>query len=256
MQRAFPPKTGEMVRFTKALLEDLRTDRRGYTRATLKALGVSWKPGRGPDPRWPRLVLGREITRAAFEAAMAGRTQYTPLTLKLRAKREQDRERPRAPRPAGTWCGYILDEFDSTAIVDLELRLQAHFRTGFVDIMKLSGKARRAAKREVRAWIAEQRRQARQPEAEPEVEVDPRDVEGSEDWLRYHGLYHYYQALPGDDRISSARERVLERAADRILAAADGRKAKPTPEPRPAPSPAPEPPASRSPDDLPPPWED
>ena len=91
MYRAFPPKIGEMtVQITKALLEDLKTDRRGYTSATLEALGVPWDLKRGPSPGWPRKVLGKEITRAAFEAAMAGRTQYTPLTLKLRAKRERE----------------------------------------------------------------------------------------------------------------------------------------------------------------------
>ena len=70
------------------------------------------------------------------------------------------------------------------------------------------------------------------------------------------GALYHYRGLPGDDQISSSREQVLERAADRILAAADGREAKPTPEPRPAPRPAPETAASCAPDDLPPPWED
>jgi hypothetical protein len=55
---------------TKELIERCRTDRNGFTGATVRALGLEWislKQG------WVRRLRGTEITEEAYAAAYAGR---------------------------------------------------------------------------------------------------------------------------------------------------------------------------------------
>lgn len=47
-----------MVIVTDELLKRARSEKGGYTRAQLAAVGVKWPPKKG----WPKLVLGKQIT--------------------------------------------------------------------------------------------------------------------------------------------------------------------------------------------------
>jgi ribonuclease HI len=59
-----------MHTITHDLLRALKTGPGGYTRVTLKALGVKWPPTNG----WTRTIVGQSITNEQYEQALAGRT--------------------------------------------------------------------------------------------------------------------------------------------------------------------------------------
>lgn len=67
------PDTTDPVVLTRGILDGLMTDRRGYSRATLTALGVPWPPPRGG---WKRRLVGRRITRRTLHAARCGRYRH------------------------------------------------------------------------------------------------------------------------------------------------------------------------------------
>ena len=67
---------------TRAMLEQCRTDKGGFTNATLQALGIDWPPVHG----WPRRIVGRSITRDAYQKALDGRLTF------VRKKRNRVRD--------------------------------------------------------------------------------------------------------------------------------------------------------------------
>lgn len=71
------------VILTQEMIGDLQTEYGGFTRATLKALGIAWPPLHG----WRRDLIGSAITEAAYEAAMAGKGIISRATAKGRVKR-------------------------------------------------------------------------------------------------------------------------------------------------------------------------
>lgn len=57
---------------TRHDIKSLRTDKGGFTGATLIALTGTNKPKKG----WPRELVGKEILIQQYEAAVKGRTIY------------------------------------------------------------------------------------------------------------------------------------------------------------------------------------
>lgn len=57
---------------TRAWLESCRTERGGYTRAQIEALGVAYPPPHG----WLSRLVGRPISAATMAAVERGRTEY------------------------------------------------------------------------------------------------------------------------------------------------------------------------------------
>lgn len=53
---------------TDELIESLKTNNGGFTKKTLKTLGVSWPPRRG----WKRAIIGKEVPDVEIPVLKAG----------------------------------------------------------------------------------------------------------------------------------------------------------------------------------------
>lgn len=61
---------------TEELIGKLATDRGGFTKSTLDAIGVPWDDEhRTPVKGWRRALIGRRVTQVVYNAAIAGRTK-------------------------------------------------------------------------------------------------------------------------------------------------------------------------------------
>jgi len=85
---------------TKGRLSELKTIRGGFTRATLRLLGVDWPPERG----WKKQLLGSEVDGDTFleaREARLTRSNGQRFNEKTRVPKQKKRRRKRAYRPLG-----------------------------------------------------------------------------------------------------------------------------------------------------------
>lgn len=72
------------MKLTKESIEFLRTDRGGFTKATLNALGLSFKTPTG----WIERLIGKEVSEKQYKRACLGKTILTKEGRRKRRKRE------------------------------------------------------------------------------------------------------------------------------------------------------------------------
>jgi hypothetical protein len=61
---------------TKEVIKSLRTEKGGFTKATLTALGADWNDAKGgPVKGWYESILGKIVTDEQYRAAVAGRAR-------------------------------------------------------------------------------------------------------------------------------------------------------------------------------------
>jgi hypothetical protein len=60
---------GSKITLTRELIEECRTERGGFTKATIEAFGLEWPPRRG----WPRRLIGTDIDHSKYNQAQQGR---------------------------------------------------------------------------------------------------------------------------------------------------------------------------------------
>jgi hypothetical protein len=74
-----------MILITKSIVELLRSDRGGYSRGPLAALGVSWPLVHG----WKRALIGRQVPEETLERAFAIRDGWIEPGCPRRKKRRR-----------------------------------------------------------------------------------------------------------------------------------------------------------------------
>lgn len=86
----------ETITLDREMVEALRTDRGGFTKATVTALGLHWK---ALTKGWPAALVGTQIALDDYELAVAGRNELSKVTLKIRAKRDRRKAARMAANP-------------------------------------------------------------------------------------------------------------------------------------------------------------
>lgn len=99
----------ETVTLDREMVEALRTERGGFTTATLKALGLN---RRTMTQGWPDRLVGKTMTIEEYEQAMEGRLQLTRRGLKTRAKRDRKLVMQAAQQAAHHVHAELDTEFD------------------------------------------------------------------------------------------------------------------------------------------------
>lgn len=76
---------GDQIILTQELIECCRTERGGYTSATIAAFGLTFET---MQVGWPRRLIGKRLSRDQYRAALEGRYVY-----------RSGRLRPNTPQP-------------------------------------------------------------------------------------------------------------------------------------------------------------
>lgn len=143
MSERYSPLMGaNIMKITHELLDSLKSDNGGYTKAVLTLLGVAWNKS-GPAHGWQKLLIGTTLTDEKLKGLRMARNTLQP--------RQRDRHRPYSPSPStppaspirsnaqpGDWENDPITEKQIALLISLGVDEKA------VERLKTKGEARRA----------------------------------------------------------------------------------------------------------------